>query len=51
MSPTLAACSRASELKAWCEPQLLRHEQYVIEHLADMPEVRDWSLGDWAEQG
>ena len=41
----------ASELKAWCEQQLLRHEQYVVEHLEDMPEVRDWSLGDWAEQG
>ncbi|WP_433445309.1 phosphoketolase family protein [Nonomuraea sp. CA-141351] len=43
--------SGASELKAWCEQQLLRHERYVIEHLQDMPEVRDWSLGDWAEQG
>ena len=41
----------ASELKAWCEQQLLRHERYVVEHLEDMPEVRDWSLGDWAEQG
>jgi xylulose-5-phosphate/fructose-6-phosphate phosphoketolase len=41
----------ASELRAWCEQQLLRHERYVVEHLQDMPEVRDWSLGDWAEQG
>ncbi len=41
----------ASELKAWCERQLLRHQRYVVEHLQDMPEVRDWSLGDWAEQG
>ena len=41
----------ASELKAWCEQQLLRHEHYVVEHLQDMPEVRDWSLGDWAERG
>jgi xylulose-5-phosphate/fructose-6-phosphate phosphoketolase len=40
----------ASELKTWCQQQLLRHEQYV-EHLEDMPEVRDRSLGDWAEQG
>jgi xylulose-5-phosphate/fructose-6-phosphate phosphoketolase len=39
----------ATELKAWCEAQLERHEQYVVEHLEDMPEVRDWSLGDWAE--
>jgi xylulose-5-phosphate/fructose-6-phosphate phosphoketolase len=39
----------ATELKAWCEAQLVKHEKYVIEHLEDMPEVRDWSLGDWAE--
>ncbi len=36
----------ASELKAWCQTQLDRHEAYVVEHLEDMPEVRDWSLGD-----
>ncbi|WP_229070893.1 phosphoketolase [Actinoplanes sp. DH11] len=41
--------SGATELKAWCEKQLARHEKYVVEHLEDMPEVRDWSLGDWAE--
>ncbi|BCJ49010.1 putative phosphoketolase [Actinoplanes sp. NBRC 14428] len=41
----------ASDLKAWCEAQLARHEQYVVEHLEDMPEVRDWSLGDWASRG
>ncbi|MFI5892043.1 phosphoketolase [Actinoplanes sp. NPDC051513] len=34
----------AAELKAWCESQLARHETYVVEHLEDMPEVRDWSL-------
>ncbi len=39
----------ATELKAWCEAQLARHETYVVEHLEDMPEVRDWTLGDWAE--
>ncbi|WP_229075552.1 phosphoketolase [Actinoplanes sp. DH11] len=39
----------ATELKAWCESQLERHERYVVEHLEDMPEVRDWALGDWAE--
>ena len=38
----------ASDLKAWCEQQLAEHEAYVVEHLEDMPEVRDWSLGDWA---
>ncbi|MEV6305929.1 phosphoketolase family protein [Actinoplanes sp. NPDC051861] len=39
----------ATDLKAWCEKQLEKHERYVVEHLEDMPEVRDWSLGDWAE--
>ncbi|GAB2569667.1 putative phosphoketolase [Paractinoplanes abujensis] len=38
----------ATELKEWCQAQLARHEQYVVEHLEDMPEVQDWSLGDWA---
>jgi xylulose-5-phosphate/fructose-6-phosphate phosphoketolase len=41
----------ATELKAFCESQLARHEEYVVEHLEDMPEVRDWVLGDGAEQG
>jgi xylulose-5-phosphate/fructose-6-phosphate phosphoketolase len=40
----------ASALKEWCEQQLARHEAYVVEHLEDMPEVRDWVLGDWATQ-
>jgi xylulose-5-phosphate/fructose-6-phosphate phosphoketolase len=41
--------SGATELKGWCEAQLERHATYVVEHLEDMPEVRDWSLGDWAQ--
>ncbi|WP_442791605.1 phosphoketolase family protein [Micromonospora sp. NBC_01813] len=41
----------AAELKAWCEAKLAEHEAYVVEHLEDMPEVKDWSLGDWAKQG
>ncbi|MFY1638284.1 phosphoketolase [Solwaraspora sp. WMMB335] len=41
----------AADLKAWCEQKLAEHEAYVVEHLEDMPEVRDWSLGDWAKQG
>jgi xylulose-5-phosphate/fructose-6-phosphate phosphoketolase len=39
----------ANELKAWCEDRLAAHRAYVVEHLEDMPEVRDWVLGDWAE--
>ena len=41
----------ASALKEWCMAQLARHEAYVVEHLEDMPEVRDWVLGDWATPG
>ncbi|HET6531954.1 MAG TPA: phosphoketolase family protein [Actinoplanes sp.] len=41
----------ATAVKEWCEAQLARHHEYVVEHLEDMPEVRDWSLGDWAQQG
>jgi xylulose-5-phosphate/fructose-6-phosphate phosphoketolase len=41
----------ASDVMAWCEQRLADHESYVVEHLEDMPEVRDWVLGDWAQQG
>ena len=34
----------ASDLKDWCQEQLDRHEEYIVEHLEDMPEVRDWVL-------
>jgi xylulose-5-phosphate/fructose-6-phosphate phosphoketolase len=36
---------------AWCEQRLAEHRTDVVEHLEDMPEVRDWALGDWAETG
>jgi xylulose-5-phosphate/fructose-6-phosphate phosphoketolase len=26
-----------------CERMLARHRAYVLEHLEDMPEVRDWT--------
>jgi xylulose-5-phosphate/fructose-6-phosphate phosphoketolase len=41
----------ATELKTWCEQKLAEHAAYVVEHLEDMPDVRDWVLGDWAPQG
>ncbi|GGM41132.1 phosphoketolase [Dactylosporangium sucinum] len=41
----------AADLKVWCEAKLAEHETYVVEHLEDMPDVRDWTLGDWAERG
>ncbi|MER7276201.1 phosphoketolase family protein [Dactylosporangium sp. NPDC000244] len=34
----------ATELKAWCQRKLSEHGTYVVEHLEDMPDVRDWSL-------
>jgi xylulose-5-phosphate/fructose-6-phosphate phosphoketolase len=34
----------SSELKAWCEGQLTRHADYIVEHLEDMPQVRDWVM-------
>jgi xylulose-5-phosphate/fructose-6-phosphate phosphoketolase len=43
--------SGASSVKQWCEERLAAHQGYVVEHLEDMPEVRDWVLGDWAESG
>ena len=33
----------ATDLKAWCQAQLAKHQTYVVEHLEDMPEVRDWT--------
>jgi xylulose-5-phosphate/fructose-6-phosphate phosphoketolase len=41
----------ASDLMAYCRAQLARHETYVVEHLEDMPEVREWTIGDWAQEG
>ena len=41
----------ADELGAWCRERLAAHETYIVEHLEDMPDVRDWVLGDWAETG
>lgn len=32
----------SADLKSWCEAQLAKHAEYIVEHLEDMPEVRDW---------
>jgi xylulose-5-phosphate/fructose-6-phosphate phosphoketolase len=34
----------ATALKAWCEQKLVEHAAYVVEHLEDQPEIRDWTL-------
>ncbi|MHB1164946.1 MAG: phosphoketolase family protein [Candidatus Nanopelagicales bacterium] len=43
---------RGSEaLYSWCEAQLERHGRYVVEHLQDLPQVRDWTWGAPIERG
>ncbi|MDK7734014.1 phosphoketolase family protein [Propionimicrobium lymphophilum] len=37
----------AIKLYRWCESQLARHQEYIVEHLEDMPEVRNWKLGSF----
>lgn len=34
----------AGALKQWCMSQLERHEWYKVNHLEDMPEVRNWTF-------
>ena len=47
LAPPEESGSRGAEdLKAWCTAQLARHEAYIVQHLEDMPEVRDWRLGE-----
>ncbi|MFP5415750.1 MAG: phosphoketolase [Actinomycetes bacterium] len=43
---TKALPKGAEDLKKWCEAQLARHQSYIVEHLEDMPEVRNWKLGE-----
>jgi xylulose-5-phosphate/fructose-6-phosphate phosphoketolase len=34
----------STELLAWCEEKLREHGSYVVEHLEDPPEIRNWGL-------
>jgi xylulose-5-phosphate/fructose-6-phosphate phosphoketolase len=36
----------ASDLMAYCRARLAEHATFVVEHLEDMPDVRDWTLAD-----
>jgi len=38
----------ASDLLAWCEQRLEDHQRYVVEHLEDLPEIRNWT---WERPG
>lgn len=35
----------AAEVLRWCQQRLVEHESYVVEHLEDLPDVRDWVVG------
>jgi len=36
----------AADLKTWCQQKLAEHDAYVVEHLEDMPDIRDWHLAN-----
>lgn len=38
------------ELARYCRAQLDRHREYVVAHLEDLPEVRDWTWGSLSSQ-
>lgn len=44
LNNTAVAPEGAADLRAYCESQLARHEAWIVEHLEDMPEVKDWQL-------
>ena len=35
----------SGDLMRYCEAQLARHSAFIVEHLQDLPEVREWRLG------
>jgi len=36
----------SDRLVSYCEEQLARHKDYVVEHMQDAPEIRDWRWSD-----
>jgi xylulose-5-phosphate/fructose-6-phosphate phosphoketolase len=34
----------SADLLSWCETRLHQHEGYVIEHLEDLPDIKNWTL-------
>jgi xylulose-5-phosphate/fructose-6-phosphate phosphoketolase len=34
----------AGELLAWCEEKLTENSRYIVQHLEDLPEIRNWQL-------
>jgi len=34
----------SADLLEWCEGKLAEHRAYVVEHLEDMPDVKNWTL-------
>ncbi len=45
LNNTKATPAGADELRAYCEEQLRRHDEWIVDHLEDLPEVRDWRFG------
>ncbi len=35
----------AAELYAWCIDRLAEHRAYVLQHVEDLPGIRDWRVG------
>ena len=35
----------AAELHAWCIDRLAEHRSYVVEHMEDLPAIREWRVG------
>jgi hypothetical protein len=34
----------SADLLSWCAKRLHEHEGYVIEHLEDLPDIKNWTL-------